>query len=282
MEERMNRPLAIAFAAVLLVLGGVLYYWNTRDAQRPPAPLPPPAEAPVASSAPETKPAIEYPIEAPADAESHGPLPPLARADEVVRKTLVDWLGKDAIVSFLQLDDFVRHVVATTDNLGRSHAAPRLWPVNPIPGKFNVIRGGEDQLIAPGNAERYAPFVVFVESIDTKRAVDLYVRWYPWFQQAYEELGYPGRHFNDRLVNVIDRLIATPVPEKPLAVTLTDVKGPIASTRPWVRYEFADPALESLSAGQKMLLRVGPTNQRRLQAKLVDFRRQLTARSKAR
>lgn len=276
----MNRPIAIAFAAVLLLLGGVAYYWNTREARQAPAPVP--DEAPTATATPAPKPAIEFPIEPPAGTGPQEPLAPLARADEVVRRALVDWLGKDAVVSFLQLDDFVRHVVATTDNLGRSHAAPRLWPVTPTPGKFTVVRGGEDLLIAPGNSERYAPLVAFVESIDLTHATELYVRWYPWFQQAYEELGYPGRHFNDRLVQVIDLLIATPVPDKPLAVSLTEVKGPIPSTRPWVRYEFVDPSLESLSAGQKMLLRVGPTNQRRLQAKLADFRRRITTAAKPR
>ncbi|MGS0756328.1 DUF3014 domain-containing protein [Roseateles sp. GG27B] len=44
------------------------------------------------------------------------------------------------------------------------------------------------------------------------------------------------------------------------------------SLRPWVRYEFTDPALEALSSGQKMLLRTGPVNQRRLNAKMLEIR----------
>ena len=55
--------------------------------------------------------------------------------------------------------------------------------------------------------------------------------------------------------------------------------GPIASTQPWVRYELADPAYQSLSAGQKILLRVGPSNEQRLKAKLTELRRELLARS---
>src|SRR5690606_10298494 len=102
---------------------------------------------------------------------------------------------------------------------------------------------------------RYAPLVVVVEAADMAQVAALYRRLYPLFQQAYEELGFPGRYFNDRLVVVLDHLIATPVPTGPLAVQLVEVKGPVASDRPWVRYEFSDPALESLSAGQKMLLR---------------------------
>ena len=50
------------------------------------------------------------------------------------------------------------------------------------------------------------------------------------------------------------------------------MKGPISSDRPWVRYEFADPALEALPAGSKMLLRMGPENARRLKAKLAELR----------
>jgi len=64
----------------------------------------------------------------------------------------------------------------------------------------------------------------------------------------------------------------------PLVVKLVEVKGPVPSTRPWVRYEFADPALESLSAGQKMLLRTGADNHQRLRAKLVDLRARVARR----
>jgi hypothetical protein len=39
-----------------------------------------------------------------------------------------------------------------------------------------------------------------------------------------------------------------------------------------VLYEFADPALESRSAGQKALIRMGPANARRIKAKLREIR----------
>ena len=124
----------------------------------------------------------------------------------------MDWLGRQAVQTFLQTDDFVRHVVATVDNLGRAHASPRLWPVSPMPGRYGVQQAGDATVATAGNAERYAAFITFVEQLDSKRGVSLYVRNYPLFQRAYEELGYPKRYFNDRLVEVIDLLIATPVP----------------------------------------------------------------------
>jgi hypothetical protein len=61
-------------------------------------------------------------------------------------------------------------------------------------------------------------------------------------------------------------------------VQLTDVKGPEPSLMPWVRYQFADPALESLASGQKIMVRVGSVNERRLKAKLRALRKELLTR----
>jgi hypothetical protein len=42
-------------------------------------------------------------------------------------------------------------------------------------------------------------------------------------------------------------------------------------------YKFADPGLESMSAGQKLLLRMGPDNAARVKAKLKAVRDLITA-----
>jgi hypothetical protein len=52
-------------------------------------------------------------------------------------------------------------------------------------------------------------------------------------------------------------------------------QGPIALVQPKVFYQFADPKLEDLSAGQKLMVRMGPANERALKAKLRDFRTEL-------
>ena len=49
------------------------------------------------------------------------------------------------------------------------------------------------------------------------------------------------------------------------------------STQPKVLYEYADPALESLSAGQKALVRMGPDNEAKVKAKLRELRRMIAA-----
>jgi len=110
------------------------------------------------------------------------------------------------------------------------------------------------------------------------KLVALYARLYPLCQRAYGELGYPNRYFNDRLIDVIDHLLATPEVKGPIKLVPPDVKGPVKLERPWVMYEFADPELEARSAGQKILIRMGAGNAARVKAKLRDIRRQLTQR----
>ena len=195
-----------------------------------------------------------------------------------ISRGLTDLLGRDAVDTFLQADDFPRRFVATVDNLARAHAPRLLWPVQPAPDRFTVDQTASGPVIGLANAGRYTPFVLMAEAVDPRGAVDLYARLYPLLQRAYEDLGFPNRYFNDRVVAVLDVLLATPDVEYPVALHLTQVKGPYAPERPWVRYEFADPELESLTAGQKILLRMGSVNQRRLKGKLDAIRAELVMR----
>lgn len=148
----------------------------------------------------------------------------------------------------LQSEEFPRRLVATVDNLGRSHAPPPLWPVNTTEGRFMTEERNGATVVSPDNGQRYIAFVLMVETVNLERVVQLYRRMYPLLQRAYVEIGFPDRSFHARLIEVIDLLLATPQVPEPLNVCLTEVKGQIPSTRPWMRYEFGDPALEALAA----------------------------------
>lgn len=263
---------------VVVVILAAAFGWWRWSLQKEPPPAPPVATAP---------PPADRPAEVPAPvatgpqnlvdalAEPEAALPPLNDADGRVAAALNELLGKKAVASFLDTGGFVRHFVATVDNLPRAQASSRMWPTQRAPKAFEVQGDGEVKTIGADNASRYTPFVLFAESVDSARAAALYARLYPLFQQAYEELGYPNRYFNDRLVAVIDHLLQAPEPEGPVQVKLTEVKGEMAGERPWVSYEFVDPKLEALSAGQKMLVRMGLVNERRMKAKLKELRTQV-------
>lgn len=265
--------------AVLILLAlaaaGIAAFFYLRPGDPPPPPpasTPPPTaqlEAPPTSpfDAPAEPP--KHPVEAPATPVQE-PLPPLKESDPTLVAAMSKLVGAAALERFFNMDEVARRFVATVDNLPREAYASRLNPLQPVPGLF-VTTGRDDTLeMAPANNARYAALVAFVDSVDAKRAVDLYIHFYPLFQQSYVELGYPKRYFNDRLVTVIDHLLEAP-----------EVTGPVKLVQPHVLYEYADPALESRSAGHKAMMRVGPENAKRLKAKLREIRRELVARRAA-
>lgn len=280
-----SRSMVAGLLVLLLLLGAAYYFWQRQSELSPQVvvvpetrPVTPAQVAPTPLAAAPAEPVIQHPVEVieTPEPKAKPSLPALAQSDARLKSDLTELMGRKNVLGFLQLDGFVRRVVATVDNLGREHAAPALWPVNITPGRFSSLARGEIEVINPDNSQRYAPFVALIESIDSRSAVQFYGSLYPLFQQAYEELGYPKQYFNDRLVAVIDILLAAPVREDLVAVSLVKVKGPIASERPWVRYEFGDEKLQSLAAGQKMLIRTGAANHRRLRAKLMEIRKLVT------
>lgn len=253
-------PWVLALAVALVALAAGYYAWFARE----PAPARPPAAAPAAEApAVAPLPAIRHPVPA---AEPASPLPALDMSDSMVRQMLAALLGSKAFNEFVFPSGIIRRIVATVDNLPRARAPRRVFPLHDVPGGFRTSGREERLAIAPENSARYAPYVRALELLDAAALVKTYVQLYPLFQRAYEELGFPGRHFNDRLIEAMDDLLAAP-----------EVAAPIRLLQPKVLYEYADPDLETRSAGQKILIRMGPDNASRVKAKLREIRRALIA-----
>ena len=243
--------------AAVGVLGNIIY-----SAVRPPADLNlklPPTVAEGLSAGAEPK--IRYLLERPPREKL---LPAIDQSDSTLRIALNDLLLDKSLVDLFQTNDFVRRIAATVDNIPRQKIAQRLMPTTPAAGTFAVTGTGENAVIDPANAARYAPFMRLVATLDIAKAVALYVQFYPLFQRAYEELGYPKSYFNDRVIAAIDHLMATP-----------EVQEPLKLVRPKVFYQYADPELEALSAGQKAMLRIGTGNAAQIKAKLREIRSEL-------
>jgi hypothetical protein len=263
-----NRLLAIT--AVVLASGAAAWWWAQRAEPVLAEPEPPPAV--VESSADEAPPPVANPLpELAADAATT--LPPLAESDVPVATELAALFGEDAVRQWLVPDTVVRRFVAAVDNLPRPNVSERFRPLNGPTEQPVVTRrpskepGGEDTiLLAEANYRRYDPYIKLLRATDSAMIAATYQRLYPLFQQTYEDLGYPGQYFNDRLVGVIDHLLETP-----------SLPRPVLLVQPNVMYEFADPALESLSAGQKLLLRMGPRHAAVVKAKLKELRKAIAA-----
>jgi len=206
------------------------------------------------------------------------PLPMLMDSDPLVLDRLGELIGESAVIQYLASDNVISRIVATVDMMGSRQ----------IPGVVQVVQGPESNFAAivneqpetvirneegdpvpqfvinPANYRRYTPYVELLEAVDTKRLVESYRSHYSLFQEAYRQMGYADGEFNDRLDTTIDELLATP-----------DVSDPVNLVKPEAFFLFADPDLESLTAGQKILLRMGSANAARVKLKLAEIRKTL-------
>lgn len=255
-----NKTPILVGVAILLVALGIGVYWYSAKSGGPAAPEV--VQAPPAA-VPEQR--IEHPVPPSTDASS-GPLPDLNDSDKPFNEALAALPGGAAAVPYLVPESLIRHLVVTVDNLPRPKVAVDKRPVTPAPGAF-MARGDElHSTLDERNFQRYAPMIDALRKLDVQRVAAVYLHYYPLFQKAYQDLGYPNGYFNDRLVQVIDSLLATP-----------QISGPIDLVRPNVMYVFADQSLESRPAGQKILLRIGPANAAVVKAKLTELRAAITA-----
>lgn len=257
MEEDTKKWLYYAIPAVVAVgIGAALYYGRShRQAEQQQISQPPPVTQPEAT--PAAEPPVRNPVEETAPPK---PLPTLNDSDPSMQESLSSVFG-NGLAPFLVPKNIVRHTVVTIDNLPRKKTAVQMWPVKPIGGEVLATSEGEQYTLSADNYARYDRVVKIVQNADTAQVVTLYKQYYPLFQEAYTSLGYPDGYFNDRLVEVIDHLLAAP-----------DLTGPVQLKRPSVNYEFVDPELEQLSSGQKLLIRMGSANAAIVKDKLRQLR----------
>ncbi len=262
-----NRIISIVVVLVFIGLGAGWYYYYSHYNEPEQVAAPESTPAPEKPASPAEPPPIRYPLAAaPADS-ANPPLPALDDSDSAAQKALADLFDKAMLKRLLNLDSLVRRVVVTVDNLPRRKIPQQYDLAKPVAGKFLVAGKGDSLSLNFENYRRYTPYVVLAETIDMKKLVAMYRYFYPLLQEEYRNLGsQPKQYFNDRVVETIDDLLAAPNPT-----------GRIKLVQPKVFYEYADPAIEELSAGQKIMIRLGADNAARVKAKLKELRREITA-----
>ncbi|RFF31256.1 DUF3014 domain-containing protein [Wenzhouxiangella sediminis] len=203
----------------------------------------------------------EEPIEP--ESEPRPPLPELADSDESATGALSDSLGNDFVDKWIKPEFVISRTVAVVNNLDGSAPALKTWPLRPLGSEpITQQRGNGDTLLwTAANAERYTELVDALDALPPEQAADLYARYYPLFQQAWEELGENEPYFNDRLIDVIDHLLATPEVALPFEVV------PYES-----RLHFADEALQKETWGRKLLMRMGAAQAGMAKEWLRNFR----------
>lgn len=254
-------------ALVLLTIAIAVWFWQ--PPQPAAVPAAPDTEPGVSETPAATRPLYPVPEIERQDRPALRPLPDLDNSDEFFRLELGNLLDADG-TAMLQRNALIERFVAAIDNLPRQHIAERVRPLDAPEGAFEVNGqdGSGEYQLSRTNYQRYDGIVRQFTAADPAQVVDLYQRFYPLFQKAYEGLGYPDRYFNDRLIEVIDHLLATP-----------EVEEPVMLVRPHVLYQFSDESLEALSAGHKLMIRIGPAHRQAVSQKLEELRALLVADS---
>ncbi len=250
----------IALLLAAAAAAAAWYFWD-RTESLPVAPEPV-QQAPVERAGPAEPLHPVEPLEVTPAGGELVELPPLEESDSYFALALIDIFGPE-LETLLVDEALIDKTVATLDNLSRDRVAEKIRPLGRLSGNFIVTAAGDNGpfYISPENFQRYRPLVNMATDADLDDVVATYRRFYPLFQEAFTRLGYPDGYFNDRVVAVIDHLLATPQPEEPIRLV-----------QPHVLYEFADPELEALSSGQKLLLRMGPDHAAGIRTVLQDFR----------
>lgn len=192
--------------------------------------------------------------------------PDLVTYDDAIHDALAHVFGLEIVEDFMIEDRIVQSIVTTVDSLDHGAIAVRYRAVGPVPD-LPVVSSEDGRLwLLPENTGRYDLLVSAVGAADMDRVVEVYREFQPRFERAWRELGLTGT-FDQRLQQVIGHLLTGP----------PAVEYPIEVIRPKVLYLFADPELEALSSGQKLLLRLGPGHAAIIRAKLQELLRALRA-----
>ena len=178
-----------------------------------------------------------------------------------------DRVGTGPLEKVLIPDELVRRAVVFIDNLDRGPIRMRHWPLRHVPGPPEIATAPDgSSLWSLDNGARYTPYVEALEAISPSGFAGVYRRYYPLLQEAWEALGHAEGSFHERLLQVLDHLLATP-----------RVTYPLELQRDKVLYQLADPRLEALSWGQKAILRAGPGHRPRIDAMLRELRTAVAA-----
>ena len=260
----MKKTVPILFLVILF--GGAAWYSFIRQPdpvhELPVVYVPP--VIPAETKQPETEIEIETVIEDRESLPEPDPLPLLNESDARFTFALDDIFGDDQLATYLVKDQAISRLVATIDSLTSRQVPPQINPLRPAEDSLQIETEGGNLVLSRQNFARYDGYVELVRYVDTAALIGFYRQFYPLFQQAWEENGGQGS-FEKRLDEVIGHLLETP-----------DVPGPVYLTKSEAVYLFADPDLEAMTAGQKVLVRMGSANAEIVKDKLTEIKAQIS------
>lgn len=265
LARRSRQRILLRTLGAVVVVGAVGFFLWRRGAETnvepTPDAMPPAAEVEPAPVAP--APAADAAL-APTDGLSETdvpPLPPLAESDSRVRSVAARLSSRPELIAWLASDDLIRRIVAGVDAIAQGESPAEQAPASMRPkGRFEVVDSGSGPIAAPSSSARYDLLTEIALGLDGDALVRAFRELAPLLEEAHRDLGSSNTTFDAAIRRAIFELLSTPtVTGQPLLEPLDP------------GYGYVDPALEELSEAKKQLLRFGPANASRLQAKIREI-----------
>ena len=253
MEEKKKVIFSVIVFAALIVIAAGIYFLLIRD--KTPVEMEEEIVTQELEPQAEEKPEeISKPVLETVDVE-------LEDSDPAVREKAADLSDKTRYDRWLDTRNIISKFVAAVDNVAHGLSPRSQIDFFKLDEDFKAVKTEDGWIADQESYRRYDPVAEVFLSLDIEKSVKLYYQFKPVIQEAYAKLGYPEQDFTDTLNRAADELLAVPV-----------VASPIRLERRMMSYVMTDPELENLSAAQKHLLRMGPENVRKTQAKIKEIK----------
>jgi DUF3014 family protein len=187
-------------------------------------------------------------------------IPPLDASDTVVR-TLVQALSESpAVMTWLPTNGLIRNFTVVVANIADGATPATHLKVLRPSSTFRIVERDGNAYVDPRSYDRYDRIADAIASVEPAAAARLYATLKPRIEEAHRDLGSPDQSFDRTLERAIVALLDVPI-----------VDGSARLKPEGIGYGYADQRLESLTAAQKQLLRMGPRNVGIIKARLREI-----------
>jgi len=181
--------------------------------------------------------------------------------DRLVRAAAAGLSSHPELASWLVHDRLLRRFVSAVEAVAGGYS-PRDEVGFVRPQRAFMVRENEGALVITSSTfRRYDMVADVLASLDTEGTVELYRKLGSQLEEVYAEVAWASSNFDSRFREAVDHLLELEVPS-----------GPYEVEQRAIVYAFAEDELERLSDAQRQLLRMGPSNALRVQAKLRELR----------
>ena len=258
----------ISVVVVALIAAAGYFYMSGDDTieteQTIPTPvvLPEPIPEEPIEQPPIEEPAIEEPViesdvvplgEPETPAAIIEPLPALAESDDFVAKKALAVASGMKIEPLILKKDMARQFVVFIDNLAQGELIRKASPMIGPDNKFTTSEITNKTYLNPDSYHRYDIYADFVSGLNDQELAATYRELKPLFEEAFAELGYTDTSFDARIQQAFKMIADAPIVEDPIELTSISVN-----------YKYVDANLEALPNAQKLLIRMGPENTRKI------------------